>query len=117
MRVLPWQTSSAATWLTAEAGGAVSIVPTLGATSMECAAEGRSGGCTFDAAADAAGFVALAVEADTLSAQAAGATLHMAWSTNNRPSRSYIEDLFRAIVADLGDAGATDWVTLSQAGA
>lgn len=116
-RVQPWRTDSARTWLTASpVATSVKIVPTLGNTSMECAGEGASGHCAFDAANDAAGFVALAVQADTLSDDAAGATLHMAWSTNNRPSDTYIADLFDAISASIAAAGPVQWVTLSSAG-
>lgn len=113
-RVIPWRTNDAYRWLT-ESGrrSATKIVPTLGNTSMECAAEGTSGACAFDAASDAAGFVALAVRADALSADAAGATLHMAWSTNNRPSADYIADLFAEIAGAIAAAGPVDWVTLA----
>ena len=81
---------------------------------MECASEGRSSTtCSFDAAGDAAAFVELAVHADELSAGADGATLHMAWSTNNRPSADYIADLFAEIAGAIAAAGPVDWVTLA----
>ncbi len=113
-RVMPWRTNDAYQWLTASARrSATKIVPTLGDTSMECASEGRSGSCAFDASGDAAAFVALAVQADELSGGAAGATLHMAWSTNNRPDGGYISDVFAQIADTIDAAGVVDWVTLA----
>ena len=113
-RVMPWRADDAYRWIT-ESGrrGAMKIVPTLGNTSMECAAEGASRACAFDAVSDAAAFVTLAVRADELSGDATGATLHMAWSTNNRPSADYIADLFAEIAGAIGAAGPVDWVTLA----
>jgi len=114
-RVQPWRADSARRWLT-ESPWATSavIVPTLGNTSMECASEGASGSCAFDAAGDAAGFVTLATRADELSGDAEGATLHMAWSTNNRPSVAYITDVFEEIAASISAAGPVTWVTLGD---
>lgn len=115
-RVTPWRTDRALRWLDESARArATTIVPTLGNTSMECGSEGRSStSCSFDADGDAAAFVALAVQADALSAGAEGATLHMAWSTNNRPDGEYIADLFSALADTIGSAGAVDWVTLAE---
>lgn len=116
-RVQPWRADSAYRWLTESPWmHSVVIVPTLGYTSMECAGEGASGVCAFDAADDAAAFVALAVQADELSGEADGATLHMAWSTNNRPDAVYIAGVFEQIAAGIGAAGSVEWVTLGDVG-
>ncbi|HNJ96734.1 MAG TPA: hypothetical protein PLV13_01315 [Ilumatobacteraceae bacterium] len=115
-RVTPWRTDRALRWLDESARArATTIVPTLGHTSMECASEGRSSAsCSFDADGDAGAFVELAVHADELSAGAEGATLHMAWSTNNRPSAEYIADVFAALADTISTAGPVDWVTLAE---
>jgi len=113
-RVMPWRADDAYRWLTPSGRrSAMKIVPTLGHTSMECASEGESGSCAFDAVGDAAAFVALAVQADTLSGGAAGATLHMAWSTNERPDSDYISDVLAEIADTIAAAGVVDWVTLA----
>jgi len=113
-RVLPWGTDTASRWLDVSTQeDAITIVPTLGDISMECAAEGSSGSCSLDAEEDAAAFVQLAVWADELSAGEEGATLHMGWSTNNRPSEEYIDSLFAAIVGGIDAAGTVTWVTLA----
>lgn len=115
-RVTPWRTDRASNWLDESTRArATTIVPTLGNTSMECASEGRSStSCSFDAAGDAAAFVELAVHADELSTGAEGATLHMAWSTNNRPSAEYIAEVFAALADAISTAGPVDWVTLVE---
>lgn len=113
-RVFPWQTDSAGRWLDESTrAGAITIVPTLGNTGMECASEGSSGSCSFDAETDAAAFVQLAVWADELSAGEDGATLHLAWSTNNRPSEEYIDSLLASIAGGIDAAGTVKWVTLA----
>lgn len=112
-RVIPWTTSDAATWLTPDAGGAVTIVSTLGSTSMECGSEGRAGSCAFDATGDAAAFVSLTGEARMAGGGSSATTLHMAWSTNNRPERAYVEELFTAIAGSISAAGPVEWTTLA----
>lgn len=112
-RVIPWPASDSATWLTPDPAGAVTIVSTLGSTSMECGSEGRAGSCAFDAAGDAAAFVALAGEARVVGGGSADTTLHMAWSTNNRPDRAYVEEVLAAIAGSIAATGPVSWTTLA----